>query len=124
MPSIAIVGASANPERYSHKAVVDYAARGWQVWPVHPSGIPVAGHATLRTLADLPGQPDIVCFYVNPATGLDLLDAVVACKPQILWLNPGADGPEIAEPARTRGLRVVEACALVALRLGDPLKHR
>lgn len=122
MPTVAIVGASTKPDRYSHQAVVKYRDRGWTVWPVHPSKQPVAGLTTYATVADLPGKPDIVCMYVNPQTGVEMLDQIVAAQPRMLWLNPGADGDPIAAQARARGLRVVEGCTLVALGYGDPLE--
>ena len=121
MPTVAIVGASPNPERYSHQAVLRFLARGYTVWPVHPAGHSVAGQPGFKTLGELPGRPDIVCMYVNPQAGLTLLDAIVTAKPQVLWLNPGADGEPLASAARARGLTVVEACSLVALGYGDPL---
>ncbi len=121
--TVAVVGASTKPERYSHQAVVAYAKAGWTVWPINPLGETVAGVPGFRSLAELPGSPTIVCLYVNPAIGLTLLDQVVALKPRALWLNPGADGPEIADAARAKGLHVVEACTLVVLRIGDPVTH-
>ncbi len=122
MPSVAIVGASPKPDRYSHQAVLRYREAGWTVWPVNPAGLEVAGIVSFKTLGDLPGRPDIVCMYVNPQTGVEMLDAIVAAKPTQLWLNPGADGEPIASAARAKGLRVVEACTLVALGYGNPLE--
>lgn len=119
---VAIVGASPKPERHSHQAVLKYQAAGWIVWPINPNAAPVAGIAAYRTLGDLPSQPDIVCMYVNPQTGLEQLDAIVAAKPKQLWLNPGADGEPLVSAARARGLRVIEACTLVALGYGNPLE--
>jgi len=121
MPNVAVVGASSKPDRPSHQAVVGYVGRGWTVWPVHPSGQAVAGLATVRTLAELPGRPDIITLYVNAESGLAMLDQIVACQPTVLWLNPGADGEPLASAARARGLTVVERCNLMALVHGDPL---
>lgn len=118
---VAIVGASPKPDRYSHQAVVKYQAAGWTVWPINPLGESVAGIPGFRSLGDIPGRPDIVCMYVNPTLGLTQLEAIVAAKPQQLWLNPGADGEPLASAARARGLTVVEACTLVALGYGNPL---
>ena len=119
---VAIVGASPKPERHSHQAVAKYLAAGWTVWPINPNAAPVLGLPAFRGLGELPGQPDIVCMYVNPQTGLEQLDAIIAAKPKQLWLNPGADGEPLASAARARGLRVVEACTLVALGYGNPLE--
>jgi predicted CoA-binding protein len=121
MPTVAIVGASLNPERYSHQAVLRFLERGYTVWPVHPAGHRVAGQPGFTSLGALPSRPDIVCMYVNPRTGLGMLDDIAAARPQVLWLNPGADGEPLASAARARGLTVVEACSLVALGYGDPL---
>ena len=121
MPTVAIVGASPNSERYSHQAVVRFLARGYTVWPVHPAGHSVAGLPGYKSIAELPGKPDIVCMYVNPQTGLAMLDAIVTAQPQVLWLNPGADGEPLASAARARGLTVMESCSLEALGYGDPL---
>ncbi|MEK7415150.1 MAG: CoA-binding protein [Planctomycetota bacterium] len=121
MPSVAVVGASTNTERYSHQAVLRFAAQGYQVWPVHPSGQTVAGHAGIRTLAELPSQPDVVTMYVNPQVGLAMVDAIATAKPRLVILNPGADGDELASALRARGLHTVEACSLVLLARGDPL---
>jgi predicted CoA-binding protein len=122
MPGVAIVGASPDPAKYSFMAVQRFRARGWTVWPIHPTAAEVAGLPVVRDLAALPARPELVCLYVNPRIGLGLLDAIAALRPRALWLNPGADGPGIAAAARARGLRTVEACVLVALAQGDPLE--
>lgn len=121
MPSVAVVGASTNPERYSHQAVLRFAVRGYTVWPVHPSGQAVAGHACHRDLAALPGRPDVVTMYVNAQTGLGMVPALAAAAPRLVILNPGADGPELLAALRGHGLHAVEACSLVLLAQGDPL---
>lgn len=122
MASVAVVGASANPERYSHQAVLRFAARGYAVWPVHPSGTPVAGHVCFRSLAELPGSPDVVTMYVNPAIGAAMAEAIAAAAPRLVILNPGADGTEVEEALAQCGLHPLCACSLVLLAQGDPLE--
>jgi predicted CoA-binding protein len=121
MPTAAVIGASHNPDRYSHQAVLRLAARGYTVWPVHPSGVAVAGHACFRSLAELPGRPDLVTLYVNPSIGQGMAAALVAAAPRLVILNPGADGAELRQALEKGGLRVLEACTLVLLAQGDPL---
>lgn len=122
MPSVAVVGASADPSRYSHQAVLRFAARGYVVWGVHPSLPSVAGQPCFRDLAGLPGRPDVVTMYVNSAIGVALAPAIAACTPRLVILNPGADGAAVEAALRERGLRVLVACSLVLLAQGDPLE--
>lgn len=122
MPTVAIIGASPKPERISHQAVERYRDAGWTVWPINPAGEAVAGISAWKRLDDVPGRPDIVCLYVNPQIGATLVDAIAALRPQLVWLNPGADGEPVASALRAKGLTVVEACTLVVLRQGDPLR--
>jgi predicted CoA-binding protein len=95
MPTVAIVGASTNAERYSHQAVLRFAARGYTVWPVHPSGLAVAGHLCFRDLASLPGRPDVVTMYVNATLGAAMAPAIRQAGPRLVILNPGADGEPV-----------------------------
>ena len=123
MPTAAIIGASTNPERYSHQAVLRLAARGYTVWPVHPSGQAVAGHACFRTLAELPAKPDLITVYVNPQLGLGMVAEIAAAAPRLIILNPGADGSDLRLALEAQGLHVLEACTLVLLAQGDPLSR-
>ena len=121
MPSVAVVGASDDPAKYAHQAVLRFAALGYTVWPVHPSGAAVAGKRCYTGLSALPGRPDVVSMYINPRIGAGLAAAIAVAKPQLVILNPGADGEPVLSALRGLGLRVVEACSLVLLAQGDPL---
>jgi len=122
MPTVAVVGASDDPSKYGYLAVQRFAAIGYTVWPVHPSGQPVAGRTCVPGLGQLPGKPDVITMYVNARIGAGLADAIVAAKPRLVILNPGADGEPVLTALRSRGLRVLEACSLVLLGQGDPLE--
>lgn len=122
MPTVTIIGASPKPERISHQAVERYREAGWTVQPVNPAGEAVSGIPAWKRLEDVPGTPDIICLYVNPQIGVTLVEAIAAKQPQLVWLNPGADGEPVASALRAKGLKVVEACTLVVLRQGDPLR--
>ena len=121
MPSVAVIGASEDPAKYAYLAVQRFAARGYTVWPVHPSGQPVAGLRCHAGLAQIPGRPDVITMYVNPRIGAGLAEAIAAARPQLVILNPGADGEPVASALRSRGVRCIEACTLVLLAQGDPL---
>ncbi len=120
-PTVAIIGASANTERHSNRAVVGFAEKGYTVWPIHPSGNEVAGHQCFKTLEDVPGKAQIISLYVNPKLGLELVPSLVEHQPDYVWLNPGADSDELETALQDAGLKVMRSCNLVALSIGDPL---
>ena len=121
MPVAVVLGASVKPDRYSHQAVLRFAARGYQVVPVHPSGADVGGHPTVRSLAEVPSPVDILSVYLNPTLGLAEVPAIIRLAPRLVILNPGTEDPGLRQTLEAAGLRVAEACTLVLLAQGDPL---
>ena len=122
MPSVAIIGASANPDRYSYQAVQRYLAAGYTTRPNHPSGISVFNLITYKTLSELPAAPDIVSLYINPRLGIQMIADLQTSQPQYIWLNPGADSDQLAAALEKAGLTAIRSCNLVALSIGDPLE--
>lgn len=120
--TVAVIGASANNERYSNRCVRGYHDHGYEVWPVHPSGQEVAGLNCYHSIEDLPGHADIISLYVNPGLGMELVDSLRKHGPAVVWLNPGADSDELEQALRDAGLSVMRSCNLVALSIGDPLE--
>ncbi|MEY4691903.1 MAG: hypothetical protein RIT19_2228 [Verrucomicrobiota bacterium] len=117
MKTAAILGASADPTKFGHKAVLAYARQGYAVWPVNPKETQVAGHPAFRELASLPGRPDVISVYLPPPVLLGLLPAIAARGCGELWLNPGTDSPEVVAEAERLGLPVIRACSIVGLGL-------
>jgi len=118
-PTIAIIGASTNRAKFGNKAVRAYRAAGYEVYPVNPharqvEGLPAYGSLDLVPLERL----DRVSFYVPPRIGLAVLDQVARKQVGEVWLNPGADSPEVVQRAQALGLNVVQACSLLALEAG------
>lgn len=117
MKTAAILGASADPAKFGHKAVLAYARQGYAVWPVNPKEAQIAGHPAFRDLASLPGRPDVISVYLPPSVLLGVLPAIAARGCDELWLNPGTDSPEVVAEAERLGLPVIRACSIVGLGL-------
>ena len=115
MPSIAIVGASADRSKFGNKAVRAYAARGFTVYPVHPTAEAIEGLPAYASLAAVPRPIDMVSFYVPAAVGITLLDAVRESAAGQFWLNPGSESDALVERAKALGLRPIVACSIVAV---------
>jgi hypothetical protein len=113
-PAIAIIGASANREKFGNKAVRAYIEQGYAVYPVHPTEEAIEGLPVYRSVLDIPVPLDRVSFYVPPTVGLRLIEEVARKGCKELWLNPGADSPDLCEKAQTLGLNPIVACSIMA----------
>lgn len=113
--SMAVVGASSDPAKPSRQTVRLYRDLGWDVYPVNPRGGALDGLPVYPSVAEIPGGPlTRVSLYVPPAVGLALVDEIARRGCDELWLNPGSESPELVARAEALGLRVVQACSLLA----------
>jgi uncharacterized protein len=114
MPTVAIIGASADRNKFGNKSVRAHLAQGYEVFPINPKGGEIEGLRAYERLADVPVAPlDRISMYVPPAVGMTLLEEIAAKGCDELWLNPGSDSAELAEAARARGLNPIVACSIV-----------
>lgn len=117
MKTAAILGASADPTKFGHKAVLAYALQGYTVWPVNPKESHIAGHPTYRDIASLPGRPEVISAYLPPPILLGILPTIAQRGCDELWLNPGTDSLEVVAEAQRLGLPMIQACSIVGLGL-------
>jgi predicted CoA-binding protein len=113
-----VLGASTNPERYSHLAVNLLRSHGKEVVAVGPR----AGRiADVDIQADMPDTPDIdtVTLYLGPANQPAYADAILALKPRRIIFNPGTENPEFETRAAQNGVQALRACTLVLLSTGQ-----
>ena len=113
MPSVAIVGASADRRKFGNKAVRAYQRQGWTVYPVHPALSEIEGLRAYASLREVPAPLDRVALYLPPELGLTVLPDLAAVEHGELFVNPGADSAELLRQARALGLEPIEACAIV-----------
>lgn len=111
---VAIVGASADRSKFGNRSLRAHAACGYEVFPVNPRGGTIEGLDAYTSLEEIPGgRLDRVSMYVPPAIGVVLLDAIAARGCDELWLNPGAESPEMIARAEELGLNAITACSLI-----------
>jgi predicted CoA-binding protein len=113
-----VLGASANPERYSHLAMNKLRSKGHPVVGIGKSQVSV-GDVKIETekkpIADL----DTVSVYLNPTHQKEYYDYVLSLHPKRIIFNPGAENEEFAKLANEAGIKPVEACTLVLLSTGQ-----
>jgi len=115
MKSVAIIGASTNREKYGNKAVLAFAEKGFEVYPVNPRAEEIEGWKCFPEIGAVPGRPDVTSVYLPPAILLKTLPAIRERGCDELWLNPGTDTDEVIERAEELGLNAVVGCSLVGL---------
>jgi len=115
MPSVAVIGASADRSKYGNKAVRAYLRQGWTVYPVNSHETSIEGLPAYRSMRDLPAAPDRVSLYLPPDIGLDVLPDLAAVRPKEFYVNPGAESDELIERAEALGLQPIQACSIVEI---------
>ncbi len=115
----AVVGASANPEKYGAIVFFDLLHDGFMVTPVNPKLDQLGGVPAVARLQDVAPAPDVAVVVVPPTVGLGVLDDAVAAGIRKLWFQPGAESDEIRRKAVALGLEIVAdgSCIMVTRRL-------
>jgi hypothetical protein len=117
MPSIAIVGASSNRDKFGNKAVRAYLSKGWTVHPVHPKEREVEGRRAYPSVKDVPAPLERVALYLPPELGLKVLDELASVEHGDLILNPGSENAAVLQRAAELGLPARQDCAIVDIGL-------
>ena len=116
---VVVLGASPKPERYSHKAIRSLVEHGHRVIPVHPLLKKIAGVPAVTALTKIKGIVNTLTLYVGPERGKELIQEMIALKPERVIMNPGTESDEIERHLNKEGIAVLRACTLVLLRTGQ-----
>ena len=122
--TVAIVGASDNPERPV------YGVSEWlldnshfEIYFVNPRLETLFGHKVYPSIAAIPAWIDIVDVFRKVADIPTVLDEAIAVKAKSLWLQLGLQDDVSANRAVKNGLQVVQNCCLKVDYNSLMLKH-
>ena len=113
--TVAVIGASRNRGKFGNKAVRAFAKRGYTVIPIHPCDREVEGLQAYRSVLDVPGPIDLATLYVQPSVGVRVMDEIARKGIAEVWLNPGADAPEVVARARELGVKTTQLCSIITI---------
>ncbi len=118
---IALVGASANPDRPSNEVLAFLVARAYQVTPVNPGlvGQSLHGCRVVPQLADATPLDMVELFRASDQVLAPVQDAI-RLGARVIWMQLGVINHEAAALARAAGLMVVmDRCPVIEIaRLG------
>lgn len=118
MKKTIVLGASTNPQRVSHEAVLRLKAKGYQVVPV---GIKKGDIGGIDIVNGTPAmeQVDTITLYLNPRRQKEYYDYILGLNPKRIIFNPGTENPELINLAKAANIETEIACTLVMLSLND-----
>jgi predicted CoA-binding protein len=109
--TVAIVGMSADPSRASYFVatyLLSSSCSFEQVWFVNPKGGEVLGRPVYRSLAELPGVPDLVdVFRRNDDLPAVAAEVVAIPGTRTFWAQLGLNSPEAVEIVTNAGRTAV-----------------
>lgn len=108
---VAMVGASANPDKASHGIMRKLQSVGYRVIPVNPREAEILGERSYPSLLDVPERIDIVDVFRRAEDTPAIADEAVTIGAKALWLQTGIVSEDAAARATAGGLMVVmDAC--------------
>ena len=105
--TIAMVGASNNPQKPSHRIFKQLLASGYHMIPVNPNESEVLGQPAVKSLADIKEPVDIVDVFRKSEDTPPIADEAVKLGAKALWLQLGIANEDAATRALRGGLAVV-----------------
>jgi predicted CoA-binding protein len=105
--TIAVVGASGNPDKSSYGIMQKLQKAGYKVIPVNPRETDILGERSYPSLADIPDKVDIVNVFRRPEDTPPIADEAVKIGAKALWLQEGISSDEAAARAEAGGLMAV-----------------
>ena len=117
--TVAVLGASANPDRYSNMAVRRLHEAGHRVIPVNPALDTIEGLPVAKSLGEIREPVDTLTLYVGPQRLAPLTDEILRLAPKRVIFNPGTEYEHLATALDRAHIPHLEGCTLVLLQTGQ-----
>ena len=107
--TIAVVGASANPERDSYKVMETLIEHGYQIFPINPfeKGNLILGQLCYPELDDVSGKVDMVDIFRATDAVVGVTKEAIRIGAKVVWTQLDIINEEASKLAKKAGLKVI-----------------
>ncbi|MCW5520275.1 CoA-binding protein [Aureitalea sp. L0-47] len=114
MEKTLVIGATTNPDRYSHIVIHRLRDKGY---PVQAIGKSTGTIDDVKIGTEKLPYEDIhtVSLYLNPKHQPEYYDYIISLNPKRVIFNPGTENPEFSNLLLENGIEVDVACSMVLL---------
>lgn len=111
---IAVIGASRNGKKFGNAAAKGLRTRGYEVFYVHPEAGEIDGHSAFPNLLAVSNLTDTLWMSIPAKRGMEVLREAAAAGMTKIWLQQGADSPELLVLGQELGLEIISGkCILM-----------
>jgi predicted CoA-binding protein len=105
--TVAVVGASSNPEHASFIVLRYLSEHGYHVIPVNPNDREILGMACYPSLSSIREKVEVVDIFRKPEAVMPIVEEAIKIEAKVVWMQEGIINEEAAARARDAGLLVV-----------------
>ncbi len=112
-----VIGASLNPERYSHLAMHKLTQKEHPVVAIGVKPGKAFGIEINEGLVHF-DDVDTITLYVKPSLQKNYFEYILSLKPKRVIFNPGTENDDMEAELQKHHIETIEACTLVMLSSG------
>ena len=105
--TIAVVGLSDNPDRFSYRVAKYLQDQGYRIIPVNPMLEEVLGEKSYPDLRAVPEAIDMVDIFRRSELVAPVVDQAIEIKAKYIWMQDGVIDQKSAAKAEQAGIPVV-----------------
>ena len=105
--TVAVVGLSDRPDRPSHDVSRYLQERGYRIVPVNPNVREVLGKVSYGSLAEIPGEVDLVDVFRKPEFVPRIASEAIRIGAKFFWMQEGIVNERAREELAAAGIPVV-----------------
>jgi len=105
--TIAVYGLSNNPQRTAYQIAEEMQKSGYRIIPVNPYGEEVLGEKSYTSLAEIPGNIDIINVFRRPEFLMDVAKDAAETDCRVFWAQQGVINEEAYHYLKEKGFTVM-----------------